>query len=113
MHELSIAMSVVEISVNHAQNANSNKINEIELDIGVLSGVEVDSLKFCFEAACKSTIAEGSELKINFIPAIAECLDCNYVFLVDSFSVECPQCGSFKVNITQGKELKIKSIFVD
>ena len=110
MHELSIAMNVVELSIDYAKNANSYKINEIELDIGVLAGVEIDSLKFCYDAACKKTIEEGSELKINIIPAMAECMDCNYVFSIDSFYTECSKCNSHKINITKGKELKIKKL---
>ena len=113
MHELSIAMSMIEIAVSHAQEANAKKINQIEIEIGELSGVVASALEFSFEAACRDTLAEGAELALTIVPAKAECENCKKQFSVDSLFAQCPQCQDLKVNVISGQELKIKSIIVD
>ncbi len=113
MHELSIAMSMIEIAVSHAQDANAKKINQIEIEIGELSGVVASALEFSFEAACRDTLAEGAELDLTIIPAKAECEDCKKQFSAESLFTACPQCQGMKINVVSGQELKIKSISVD
>lgn len=113
MHEFSIAVNLIEIAVEYAQKADAKKITQIEIELGELSGIIQDSLEFCFEAACKDTIAENSILSIKIILAISECLDCNKKFETGSLLSVCPNCDSIKCRTVQGKELKIKSITVD
>ena len=55
---MSLAMNIVDLAVTNARAESAQKINQIELDIGSLAGVMIDSLEFCFEAASKETIAE-------------------------------------------------------
>ena len=113
MHEMSIAMNVVEIATSQALQNEAQKINSIALDIGSLAGVMIESLEFCFAAACKGTIAEGAELQINEIAAKGHCLDCTEDFPAETYLTACPVCGGFKIDIIQGQELKIKTINVD
>ncbi len=113
MHEMSIAMNVVEIVTSQALQNEAQKINSISLDIGCLAGVMIDSLEFCFTAVCKGTIAEGAELQIDEISAQGRCGDCSEEFKVESYLTACPSCGGFKIDIIQGQELKIRTINVD
>ena len=113
MHEMSIAMNVVEIATSQALQGEARKINSISLDIGSLAGVMIDSLEFCFDAVCKGTMAEGAELNINQIPARGRCRDCTEEFPAETYLTACPACGGFKIDIFQGQELKIKTINVD
>ena len=113
MHELSIAVSIVDIAINQAELSNAEKINEVELEIGQLAGIEMESLNFCFESVCKETIADGAKLSIDEVEALGECDDCNRRFPVDNYFAICPDCDGTKVDIVQGKELKIKAIIVD
>ncbi len=113
MHEMSIAMNIVEIVTETVKNNHAEKVNSIDLDIGDLSGILIDSLTFCFDAASKGTPVEGAVLNINEIDGTGKCLDCNQEFPVKVFLTTCPFCNSLSTNIIQGKELSIKSINVD
>jgi hydrogenase nickel incorporation protein HypA/HybF len=113
MHEMTIAMSIVEILCNKAAEENAKRINYVLLNIGSLSGVMTDALEFCFEAATKNTIAEGAELKINHINGKAVCKNCNKEFKLKTDFSSCPSCDDFNFEIIEGKELNIKSFNID
>ena len=64
-----------------------------------MSGVEPDSLLFCWEAVTKGTAAEGSRIEINTIPIEGKCLDCDKTFPVENYKFICPYCEqSFRTN---------------
>ncbi|MFC1527312.1 hydrogenase maturation nickel metallochaperone HypA [Candidatus Neomarinimicrobiota bacterium] len=113
MHEMTIAMNIVEIVCKQANDKNAHKINSVELEIGELSGIMIDSLEFCFEAACKNTIADGANLNIHTIKAEAFCKTCNYNFNLESNFSPCPTCDDFNFELKKGKELLIKSFNID
>lgn len=112
MHELSIVMSIIDIARQQADKANATAIDEIELDIGSLSGIEMNALDFAWQQAVRETILEHAVKKINHIGAKAECLDCNTIFAIDNYYDACPSCGRHLINIIQGKELRVKSLVV-
>lgn len=113
MHEMSIAINIIDIAEETALKNGAQKINEIVLDVGTLSGIETESLLFCYDSACKNTMAEGSHLKLNIIPALAVCDSCGYEFEADSPAPVCPKCDNYVLMVSGGRELKIKSINVD
>ncbi len=113
MHEMTIAMNIVDIICQKANDEKAHKINSVELEIGDLSGIMIDSLKFCFEAACKNTIANGAELNINEIEAMAFCKSCKKNFIIESDFSPCPTCNNFNYELLKGKELSIKSFNID
>jgi hydrogenase nickel incorporation protein HypA/HybF len=113
MHEMSIAMNIIELASEAAQKEEACCINSIELEIGTLAGVMIESLEFCFEAAARHTLAEGADLKIVSIPAKGRCFDCEKIATLTSLTSQCPDCGASLLHITGGKELKIKAITVD
>ncbi len=113
MHEMSIALNIIDIVSSQAKAEQAQKINRIELEIGELAGILIDSLEFCFEAASKNTLADSASLNIVKIPGKGICHDCHTEIDVDNYIVVCPNCGGFGVEITQGKELKIRSINID
>jgi hydrogenase nickel incorporation protein HypA/HybF len=112
MHELSIVMSIVEIAQQQASNANASIIEEIELDIGTLSGIEMNALDFAWQQGIKETILENAIRKINRIEGKANCLDCDKEFAIEHYYDACPTCGGHLINILQGKELKVKSLII-
>jgi len=112
MHELSIVMSIIDIAKQHAQSANSTIVDEIELDIGSLSGIDMQALDFAWQQAVKNTILEHAVKNINRITAKAKCLDCETEFEIVQYFDACPVCGKHLIDILQGKELKVKSLVV-
>ena len=113
MHEFSIAVNIVDIASKTAKDANTEKINEIEIDVGVLSGVIVEALEFALESAVKDTLLENTKITINEIKAKVKCNECSSEFKPDNYIEQCPECGSFNYEIIRGRELRVKSINVD
>jgi hydrogenase nickel incorporation protein HypA/HybF len=113
MHEFSIALNIVDIALKAAKDANAKKINKVEIDVGMLSGVVIEALEFALESAIKNTLLEGSQIKINEIRAAAVCNNCHTSFEPDDFAVQCPDCKSADFEITRGRELSVKSIDID
>lgn len=112
MHELSIVMSIVDIAQQQAMKAEAQAIEEIELDIGALSGIELDALEFAWPQGVKHTMLEKAVKKINRIEGRAECADCNNRFTIENYYDACPECGGHLIHITQGKELRVRSLVV-
>ena len=73
MHEFSIAVNMVDIALDYAGRSNAEIVNEIELEIGDLSGVVIDAMTFAMEAATKGTILEKAKLKITQVPGKGRC----------------------------------------
>ncbi len=112
MHELSIVMSIVDIAQQHAADANAAVVEEIEIDIGCLSTVEMNAFEFAWQQGVKQTILEHAVKKVNRIKGKAGCPDCDKEFELENMYDGCPACGGHLINILQGKELRVKSLVV-
>jgi hydrogenase nickel incorporation protein HypA/HybF len=110
MHELSIAISIVEIVEEEARQAGAHAIDKVHLEIGSLSGVMPDALEFAMKEAVIGTSLQNSNIEIDFIQAVAVCEDCCQEFETTDHYKACPFCNSLNTNFIKGKELKIKSI---
>jgi hydrogenase nickel incorporation protein HypA/HybF len=113
MHELSIAMSIVEICTEELGKAGADKVTLVELEIGSLSGVEIDALEFSWDVAVKDTAVESAPLVIRRVDAAAKCRSCHAEFPIDNFFSPCPQCGEYGFDVIRGKELQIKALTVE
>jgi hydrogenase nickel incorporation protein HypA/HybF len=112
MHEMSLTESVVEIALEEARKAGAARIRRIILDIGALSAVEPEAMRFCFAAIAAGTAADGAELAIETVPGAGWCPDCGKtVPLAERFDA-CPDCGGYKVRMTAGDEMKIRELEV-
>lgn len=112
MHELSIVMSIVDIAEQQVRQANATVVEEIELDIGTLAGIEFDALEFAWKEGVRTTILENAVRKINKIEGKAECQDCQISFSIENYYDACPVCGGHLIHITKGRELKVRSLVV-
>ena len=113
MHELSVALGIVKIAEQELRKANANKIELIELEIGTLAGIELDSLNFVWEVVVKDTVLENAQKEIIVILAEGQCVDCDSIYPLKNIYDSCPKCqSSFKI-ILKGKELRVKSLIVE
>ncbi len=113
MHEMSIAMSIVDAVVANAEKEGGVRISGVELLVGKLAGIEAESLKFCFSAATKGTIAEGAALVIGEPEGTGECGECGMRFPVTFYYAECPKCRSLRITIVSGEEFLIQTITIE
>lgn len=112
MHELSVAMGIVRIAEEELSRSSAQSIDLIELEIGDLAGIELDSLEYVWQAAVKGTALEKAEKKIHRISGRGICLDCDQEFELEQHFDSCPNCNSFLKRILQGKELRVKALQV-
>ena len=112
MHELSVAMGIVRIAEDELSKSTAQGIETIELEIGDLAGIELDSLEYVWEAAVKGTVLEKAEKIIHRIDGKGICLECDQEFELEQHFDSCPNCNSFLKQILQGKELRVKALQV-
>jgi hydrogenase nickel incorporation protein HypA/HybF len=108
MHELSIAMSIVEMAQEEAERRGNVQIQAVHLRLGLLSGVVKEALLSSYEMACETTLLEGSRLVIEEIPVEIFCPQCQASRPVQSIQwFVCPECGTATGDVVHGKELEV------
>jgi hydrogenase nickel incorporation protein HypA/HybF len=106
MHELSIANRVVEMC---AECAGDARVIRVRLEIGRLSAVLPDAVRFCFDVCARNTVVEGAELEIVETQGLALCRDCDREVPLTALVGRCT-CGSGNLRVIAGEELKIKDM---
>ena len=112
MHEISLLENVREILQEHAQNQHFRQITKITLEIGKLSCVESDALRFGFDVVMKNTLAEKAELILTEVDGMGRCDKCGKQVIMETLYDPCTACGNPFVTVTQGSEMKIKDLIV-
>ncbi|MBN2639870.1 MAG: hydrogenase maturation nickel metallochaperone HypA [Bacteroidales bacterium] len=110
MHELSIVMSIVDLAQQEVQKAKANSVETIELEIGTLSGVEMEALDFAWQSSISGTVLENAERIVHRPEGMAKCSGCGHIFQTESYFDACPKCGEFYTEIIKGKELRVKTL---
>jgi hydrogenase nickel incorporation protein HypA/HybF len=111
MHELSIAMGIVEIACEEAQLRGDVRVESVYLRLGPLSGVVKDSLLFAWDMACMETPVSGSRLVIEEVPVELRCSACGAEHRVEGLMDRCcPTCGSFATEVLHGAELEVTAM---
>jgi len=113
MHELSIAMSIVDAALEESQRRGVH-VSAVHLRLGALSGVVKEALLFSYEMACQDTALQGSRLIVEDVPVVVFCPQCNEARTLPSVqSFACPECNAPTMDIRQGKELEVFALEVE
>jgi hydrogenase nickel incorporation protein HypA/HybF len=110
MHEMSITQGIIDICVNHARG---RRVLSVDVEIGELSSVVPESVEFCFEACSQGTLLEGSKINIIRIPGSGLCLECGTDTPLTALFGACRHCGSYRVTLVTGEEMRVKEIEVE
>ena len=113
MHELAIAASILKTVEQETTSRGLQPVAQVGVRVGALSGVLPEALAFGFEALVAETPLAGCRLKIEQVPAQAQCQACSHTFDVADFFFRCPACGSVQVAVTHGYELDIAYLEVE
>ncbi|HVA63472.1 MAG TPA: hydrogenase maturation nickel metallochaperone HypA [Terriglobales bacterium] len=62
MHELSLALSLIEVVEEQAAARGGLRVRAVRLRVGTLAGVSDEALAFAYEIACEGTALAGSRL---------------------------------------------------
>lgn len=113
MHEMSLAEGVLQLVEETAQREKAQRVKLVVLEIGRLSSVEPEALKFCFEAVTHGSIAQGAALEIVQVPGAGWCMPCGETVAMSESFGACPKCGSYQVQPTMGTDMRVKEIEIE
>lgn len=108
MHELAVTQSIVD---QVGERMAGTQVMSIQLEIGKLSGIVADSVRFCYDMVTVGTPLEGASLVIGEPEGRGHCSQCGTDFPLQDLILLCP-CGSSDVHIVSGDQLLIKSVKV-
>ena len=112
MHELSIALCVVEMAEERAREAGAIRIDAVRLRIGELAGVASGALRFAFDIARRGTPLRAARLIIEEVPASVWCPGCRAERTLSVARLRCPACGA-PAELRGGRELELTELEVD
>ncbi len=112
MHELGVVFHVIDMVEEVVQENNLTEVNSVTLEIGEVSGVVHEYLADVWKWAVekRSEHMKGCGLKIETLPAITYCEDCQKTYETVKYAKICPHCGSEHTYLQQGNEFNVKEI---
>jgi hydrogenase nickel incorporation protein HypA/HybF len=106
MHEMGIATSVLDAARKEALRHPGAKLSKVGIRVGEWSGVDPESLRFCFEALAASG-EDSPVVEIDFRPRQNRCAACGRVFALKDYQIDCPDCGASSTEPVSGHELEL------
>ena len=113
MHEMALCEGVLQILEDNASQQGYQRVRTVWLEIGELSGVETEAMRFGFDAVTRGSLAEDARLEITMVPGEAWCMQCSKAVMVKQRFDSCPDCGSYQLQVTGGEEMRIKELEVE
>jgi len=118
VHEISIAGAIIDSVLDCAKKNDAKKVEEIFIEVGELTTLNPDQLKFIFETITRGTVAEGAKYDIQVIKSRISCRKCSYNGNIEFFEklhfflpvIKCPDCGDSDLEIVAGRECCVKKI---
>lgn len=109
---MALAEGVLQLIEDAAREQDFARVSAVWLEIGQLSGVEVEAMKFCFDAVTRDSIAAGATLEIIAVPGTGWCMACARTMPMAEVFGACPQCGGHQMQVTGGTEMRVKELEV-
>lgn len=112
MHELSLAEDMLDLIIEQARLESFEHVDKVVLEVGCLSHVEPDAMRFCFDSVMKGSIGEAALLEIVTTEGVGFCSLCGKQSTIQHIYDPCQHCDSFGLTITEGDRVRIKSLEV-
>jgi hydrogenase nickel incorporation protein HypA/HybF len=122
MHELGMAMEIVEVVTKSLEGRKVMAVKEVEVELGELQRISPGQMRQVFEMASKDTIVEGAELKVKIKKGKVRCQDCGYSGGVKvemnhdhdhAAHIHCPACDGVSIEILEGNDIDVRNITAD
>ena len=110
MHELSIAISLVDAAEEEAGRLGGS-VSAIHIKLGPLSGVVKSALLSAFELAVEGSPIQGARLVVDDVPLVIHCAICarDHEVSGDMWFM-CPSCGMPAADVVRGKEMEMTAL---
>jgi hydrogenase nickel incorporation protein HypA/HybF len=114
MHELSIALSILDMAAEEAQRHGGARIRGIHLRLGPLAGVVKEALVSAYELARDAEDLGDAALIIEDVPILAHCPSCGTDRPVVAINrLWCSACGTPTSDIVSGRELEVFALEIE
>ena len=114
MHELGIVVHVIDQIEELAKKNNVQKVVELTLEVGEVSGVVKEYFVDAFNWAIKkSEHMQDCKLNLVIIQGISYCEDCKKTFPTVEYGKECPYCHGPHTYLVNGRDVMIKNVKVE
>jgi hydrogenase nickel incorporation protein HypA/HybF len=114
MHELSIALSILELATEEVERQGGGNVTAVHLRLGPLSGVVPEALRSAYDLARESTAMRQAELVIEEVPLVAFCPACAAEqALASAQHLRCPACGAPTPEVVRGRELELVALEIE
>ena len=110
MHELSLALEVIDLAQREAGKHGILLIQEILIEVGDLSGVEADAFESALKLMVKDSVLNDASISLIRTPGKGKCIACDKEFTMKYRLGTCPECGCFPSEINGGEEFRVVSI---
>ncbi len=114
MHELSIALNVLDVAAEAADRHGAGRVAAVHLRLGPLSGVVAEALRSAYELARQGTTLAGAELVIEETALATYCRTCAAERAPPSArELCCPVCGAPTPDVVRGRELEVVALEIE
>ena len=110
MHELSVCIALLDKVSELAAERGAEKVTQIVIKVGPLSGVEVPLLRNAYPLAAAGTLAEDAELVIDIAEVVVLCSQCGAESHVSPNRLLCSACGDFRTKVISGDDLVLARV---
>lgn len=111
MHEMGIVIHLAKTLDDTAKEEHISRIGSVTLQVGEVSGIMTDYFVDCWNYfKVKYPVLSESELRLETIPAVTICGNCDRTYETVKYGKECPYCHSFETWLVSGNECIIKEI---
>ncbi|MFQ6060144.1 MAG: hydrogenase maturation nickel metallochaperone HypA [Thermoplasmata archaeon] len=122
MHEFSVMSEIMEALIEESRKNGVLGVRKVVLEVGELTFLGHEQLRFAYEVLSDGTVFDGSELVLETRRARLKCDSCGYESQANSQerpefhlylpSFRCPECGQ-PMDVTSGNECIIRKMVVD
>lgn len=113
MHELSIALGIVDVAAEAAGRHGGGRVVAVHLRVGPLAGVVPAALRSAFELARENSPLAAAELVVEEVPVAAYCPACAVERPVPFPDLRCPTCGTPTPEVVRGRELEVVALEIE
>jgi hydrogenase nickel incorporation protein HypA/HybF len=114
MHELSIALSILDLAHEEATRHGGARVLEVHLKLGPLSGVVKEALLSAFDLVRASETASDARLVIEETPIRVHCPVCQDTRGVMSVQeLRCAECGAPTPDVLSGRDLEVVAMEIE
>jgi len=107
MHEMTICESIIGQLEDERLRRGFGTVKRLRLEIGMLSCLDPEALRYAFEISTRETFLDGMTLEIDRPPGQAKCLDCGAEAEISSRLDSCPACGGSHLDASGGAQMRL------